>query len=73
MKLEQLYPNVVEIQLAPNGVDINDPVPVPLHEKVRTPREMANEFWEAVEGSPPTDRITSLLDDAVESALEVQP
>lgn len=73
VKLEQLYPNVVEIQLAPNGVDINDPVPVPLHEKVRTPREMANEFWEAVEGSPPTDRITSLLDDAVESALEVQP
>jgi hypothetical protein len=34
---------------------------------------MANEFWEAVEGSPPNDKITSLLDDAVESALEVQP
>jgi exonuclease SbcD len=66
-RLAQLYPHITEVKLMPKGEGgVIDEAPVHINELA--PIDATREFWEAAEGSAPTDAIDQILVDAVEAA-----
>lgn len=72
-RLAEVYPHVVEVRLAPAGVD-DAPGCAPTDRTRISPLELTRRFWEVAEGEPPDAAVAELLADAVRAATrEVAP
>jgi DNA repair protein SbcD/Mre11 len=68
VRLQQLYPWVVEVRLVPAGVEGTN-VDAPIEIRELSPLDATRQFWEAAEGSPPDDATLELLLEAVGAAV----